>query len=130
MTDKKLIMTLGAEGGSLDIYIHQSISSESPALDANEAITEFVAIIDETTLNEFIDDGETEFEPHEVGRFPHLKVLLQKLDKYTWHRLWPVYCHPDYLEFILGEKRDRDAVTGIYRSMDEFFWRKEFERAN
>ena len=130
MTDKELILTLGAEGGSLDIYEVQTVGSESPASNVLGAITEYVAIIDETTLNEFLDEGEEEYKPHEVGRLSQLKVLLEKLDKYMWHRLWPVFCHPEYIEFVLGEKRDRDAKTGFYMGEDEFFWRKQFERGS
>jgi hypothetical protein len=50
---------------------------------------------------------------------PSLSAAFERLDRYPWHRLYPVTVHPEYFEPIMAAVSQRGGATEVRR------WRSE-----
>lgn len=91
----RLIVKVGAEGGSLSLFASES-----------HAVPEYVLAINDQTLL-FIDEGGVI--EGERGRATSLRGALKLLDQYPWHMLFPLQVHPEYQERILNAVKRRLA---------------------
>jgi hypothetical protein len=105
-----LVLTIGSEGGILEVYLldsHYYAVSHVSALPGYDQPRK-------STCTSRIYDSSDSF----VG-------LLVKLDCHNWHELYPLFCHSDYLETLLEEKRIRDANARWPANRNVDGWRRD-----
>ncbi len=73
-----VVFEVGAEGGSLAI--------EEAMVDGTRL---YIVSLDESALNEFLDDDDEPLVPFEVGRALTFDDALVMMDVYGWHHLFP-----------------------------------------
>lgn len=105
MKQNQVILEIGAEGGSLTIFGEPSPTGG----------WRFVAERNETALFEMLPDEDQEgLQPYDrSGCVDSLGEALKLLDRYPWHRLFPLKVHPDFREKVL------DAVIARYESEND-----------
>jgi hypothetical protein len=88
-----IVFEVGAEGGSLAV--------EESIVDGTRI---FIVSLDESALNDLLDEDDEPLAPFEVGRALTFEDALVMMDVYGWHHLFPC---------IIAE-HVRDAVTRAF----------------
>jgi hypothetical protein len=109
MNPYTLVLTIGSEGGILEVYLldsHYYAVSHVSALPGYDEPRK-------STCTARIYDSSDSFDG-----------LLVKLDRYNWHELYPLFCHSDYVESLLLGKSTRDENARWSPSMNVEDWRQ------
>jgi hypothetical protein len=91
--NQELVLKVGAAGGSLSVW----------SVNAKDSTRSFVVITDESTLKDFLNKEDAS------GITFKSKTALQRsfadaldvLGRYPWHRLYPLFVHPDFIDPVL-----------------------------
>jgi hypothetical protein len=94
MSDKQLILKIGAEGGSITLF---GIHSERGWLYST-------SVSDWTP--ELIDEESIRYDSHVIASW---EAVLQLLDRYPWHLLVPLKIHPEFRQQIWAAVQTRFA---------------------
>lgn len=97
MKDCGIILKVGAEGGSLTIY---GLRTKDGGLFSEEVIDQTPGFIDEP-LTQPLSESLQEWDP-----------VLQHLNRYPWHRLYPLQVHPEFGNRVYEAVQDRFRSDG------------------
>jgi hypothetical protein len=113
---QETILEIGGEGGSLTI-----IGICDPACGWR-----FMNERDETTLRDMLPADEQEgLEFYErSGYVASLAEALESLDRYPWHKLYPLQVHPEFRQKIFDVVASRFEAEGEDRWDQLSKWRK------
>lgn len=105
MKQSQVILEVGAEGGALTILGYPNPTGG----------WRFVAERNETAVFDMLSEEDQEgLQPCDrSGSVDSLAAALRLIDRYPWHRLFPLEVHPDFREEIL------DAVVARYESEND-----------
>ena len=108
----QVILEIGAEGGSMTI-----LGSRSPSGDwkfcseRNEA-----AIADLLSEEDLAGFGLENFY-HRSGFVDTFEQALELIDRYPWHRLWPLHVHPEFYDRVLAEVQERGGDVERWKTI-------------
>jgi hypothetical protein len=91
--NQELVLKVGAAGGSLSVW----------SVNAKDDTRSFVVITDESTLKDFLDKKDAagiNFKS-KTALLSSFDDALNVLDRYPWHRLYPLFVHQDFIDLVL-----------------------------
>ena len=111
--EQELILQIGAAGGLLSVW----------SVNAEDGTRSFLVKRDESTLMDFMDkeDASNFNYCSETGQFRSFDDALGVLDRYPWHRLYPLFVHRDFIDLVLKAVENRGGETEANR------WRRKLE---
>ena len=111
--EQELILKIGAAGGLLSVW----------SVNAQDGTRSFLVKRDESTLMDFMDKEDSSNFNYcsETGQFRSFDDALGVLDRYPWHRLYPLFVHRDFIDLVLKAVENRGGETEANR------WRRKLE---
>ena len=112
---KELVLEIGAAGGSLSVW------SETD----KDGAQFFFVVQDESILKDFLDkeDGSDLIYNSKTGRLNSFAAALNVLDRYPWHRLYPSFVHPGFIDPVCAAVMSRGGEKEASR------WRRILQRS-
>lgn len=115
---EEIILEIGAEGGSLTIF----------GIRDPECGWRFINERNEAAMCGMLPEDEPGPEFYErSGYVPSLDEALDSLDRYPWHKLYPLRVHPDFRQKIFDVVVSRFEAEGEDRWNQLSKWREVCE---
>ncbi len=100
------ILEVGAEGGAL-------IIGRIPGGPGSQS--RFVLVRDESALARFFDDDAAQGGLHERQETGDWDAVVTAISRYPWHKLTPLFIHPEFRERILHVVLKRGGIEAVAR---------------
>lgn len=110
--EQKLILKVGAAGGSLSVW----------SVNTKDGTPSFVVKTDESTLKELMDEEDTNgLNFKSIGSLHSFTDALIVLERYPWHLFSPLFVHQDFIDPVLK------AVLNLGGEKESRRWRRKLE---
>lgn len=106
----EVILKVGAEGGSITLY---GVRTESGWRFKRDVIDQTPCVLDEAGIR------------HDSQFTSSWAEALSLLDRYPWHRLYPIRVHPEFRQSVWSVVRTRYARDGSDHDLER--WRERCE---